>query len=475
MENISNSYQSTNTKSIFTRVRVGKSYKSKGWALTRSDIGDLIPVSQYEGECTIKIGNIYSPAKLRINPRLFYHGNELSNYLKELYDINPDIKVPMEIKMSDERIYKNFISKYPHNIELDTLTVDLLVGKSYKSKGWRIKKEITSTFIPLEEYEDYFDIVVDGYESKANIDIQARLFYSGTEMIGYLKELYEKNPNQEVSVTLIFDKDLSLYDIREVNLEEKNKETHQNSDKTIKNEFNRNNIIDSHDEEISFSYEDNFCVICGSKLKSEKINKELISLHEAYPILCISCLEKIFSITSFYKLKEIDSSNYVMKEVILEKWPDDDFDYAWNLLMKYGMLENIGQLFRANIDSDMEERYENFIDIGQEEVIEEQNPKDICSICGNKLDSENDTICSECINKHLAINYLKEINRVLNKSNFFISDLSEEFGDLKANLIISQLLKYDLIIEVTENFFHLNSEIINLFLTKYGEKNQNIF
>ena len=471
MENNSNLYQSTNLKSIFTRVRVGKSYKSKGWALTREDINELIPVTQYEGECTIKIGEIYSPAKLRINPRLFYHGTELSNYLKELYDLNPDIKVPMEIEMPDERIYKNFISKYPHNSELDTLTVDLLVGKSYKSKGWRIKKEQTSIFLPLEQYEGYYYIVVDGIEAKANIDIQTRLFYNGTEMSRYLKELYENDPNQEVQATIIFNKELSLHNIREEFVEEISDEIDQN----IGYESDTNNRIKSPNEKILINYKNKCCVHCGSKLKSGMINKNLSSLHESHPLLCISCLEKIFSINSFYKLKEIDSSNYVIKETIMGEWSDSNLEYTWNLLIKYGLLEDMGSFFRVNMDSNLQEEYRNYVDIPNQKAIKTPNTQKICSICGNKLDNENDSICSECIDKHLAVNYLKEINPVLNKSNFFISDLSEEFGDLKANLIISQLLKYDLIIEVTKDYFLLRSEIIRPFITKYGEKNQNIF
>ena len=71
---------------INTKVTVGKSYSSRGWALSRKDIHDWIPVEEFKRNCKVFINGICSDAILRFNPRLFYESDDLSFYLKELYD-----------------------------------------------------------------------------------------------------------------------------------------------------------------------------------------------------------------------------------------------------------------------------------------------------------------------------------------------------------------------------------------------------
>lgn len=97
-----------NTSIINTKVTVGKSYKSKGWALSREDIHDWIPVEKFERECKVIINDICSDATLRFNPRLFYESDDLSFYLKELYDKGcSKHKIPMKIKVPKSNFYKN--------------------------------------------------------------------------------------------------------------------------------------------------------------------------------------------------------------------------------------------------------------------------------------------------------------------------------------------------------------------------------
>ena len=56
---------------ITTEVTVGKSYSSRGWALSRTDIHDWVPAEEFERDCKVIIDDISSEAVLRFNPRLF--------------------------------------------------------------------------------------------------------------------------------------------------------------------------------------------------------------------------------------------------------------------------------------------------------------------------------------------------------------------------------------------------------------------
>ena len=134
--------------SIFTKVKVGKSYKSKGWALSKKDIDDIIPVDKYEGQCHIEINNIIVPAQIMINPRLFYRSKNLSKHLEELFNLDSNMKVPMEIRLKKEQIYSNFIKKYDNSKPLKFIELDLTVGKSFNTKLPLFGKEnVYSLFI----------------------------------------------------------------------------------------------------------------------------------------------------------------------------------------------------------------------------------------------------------------------------------------------------------------------------------------
>lgn len=191
--------KSSNSKSyvIKTKVTVGKSYSSGGWALNREDIVPLIPVKHYECSGYIEIEGIKSECKLRCNPRLFYKSNELSNHLEELYYQDFNQKIPMVILLNEEDLYNNFISNYS-NLESLVISTLLPVGKSYSSKGWRLPKDIISKLIPLEEFYGFYPIFVDGIPSEAKIDIQLRLFYKSEELSDFLEDLYYEDPKRRI-------------------------------------------------------------------------------------------------------------------------------------------------------------------------------------------------------------------------------------------------------------------------------------
>ena len=70
--------------SINTKVLVGKSFKSGGWALNKNDLRDLIPIDEFENSYSIIVDGVPAEGNLQVNPRLFYKGNELKHHLEKL-------------------------------------------------------------------------------------------------------------------------------------------------------------------------------------------------------------------------------------------------------------------------------------------------------------------------------------------------------------------------------------------------------
>ena len=83
--------------SISTKVLVGRSFKSGGWALNKNDLRDLIPIDEFENNYSILVDGFPAKGNLQVNPRLFYKGDELKQHLKELAEEDERQKVPIEI------------------------------------------------------------------------------------------------------------------------------------------------------------------------------------------------------------------------------------------------------------------------------------------------------------------------------------------------------------------------------------------
>ena len=83
--------------SISTKVLVGRSFKSGGWALNKNDLRDLIPIDEFENNYSILVDGFPAKGNLQVNPRLFYKGDELKQHLKELAEEDERQKVPLEI------------------------------------------------------------------------------------------------------------------------------------------------------------------------------------------------------------------------------------------------------------------------------------------------------------------------------------------------------------------------------------------
>ena len=503
MVNSSSSSEYKNTYSIFTKVKVGKSYKSKGWALNRTDISDIIPVSDYEGKCHLEINNIIAPAKIRINPRLFYHSKELSKHLEDLFKTDSNIKIPLEIKLKREQLYSNFIKKYVDAKPIKFIDLDLTVGKSYSSKGWRINNKISSCFIPLVEYNtESYEIIVDNISSKAILDIQARLFYKSNELADFLKNQSEIDSKGKISARIIFDDDLIVYDL--FNKFSKNKEGFiedserknfgverhfkKNSDSRTLDFYSKSNNHSKGDN-MSSEVVDDKCPICGRKLP-KNIKKEFIEASEKYSIYCMYCLRRIMALEYFNLFNEKSLSNYVLKEHMRNKLNLDNYDFIWDLLVKCDMLEQIGNSFKLVGNYKIQETYGPIIK-SYEELQKPKRPKLVlepiteepkivrkCVICGKILKEDEYEKCSECFSNDSA---LQEIYKVLpyfsSVARISEKDLpNEEFTSLNKKMIFSNLINNQIIHKNSDDTYNLNFDNLIDFIEKHDSlKNNKIF
>lgn len=90
----------------------------------------------------------------------------------------------------------------------DKLIFSVKVGKSYKNRGWSIIRDTTYDLIPKLPYEDDCDIIVDGIQTTARLNLLPRIFYTKTEnVVNHLKELAENDPEGRIDVQLILNKE----------------------------------------------------------------------------------------------------------------------------------------------------------------------------------------------------------------------------------------------------------------------------
>ena len=96
-----------NHGSINTEVTVGKSSESGGWSLNRNDLKELIPIDELENRYSILVDGVPAEGDLKLNPRLFYKGNELKQHLEDLAREDARQKVPLQILLDGENIIEN--------------------------------------------------------------------------------------------------------------------------------------------------------------------------------------------------------------------------------------------------------------------------------------------------------------------------------------------------------------------------------
>lgn len=281
--------------SIHTHVSLGKTINDvpSGWALNLIDIKEFIPVLRYDFETYIMIDNIISPCRIRFNPRLFYKGDSLKNYLRSQKAIDETRKIPVLIKFNKKQLdnaHENF-----HRESIDYIDTKLLVGKSYNSKGWGLSKDVVSQIFPLSAYNFMYPVYIDGIPAETRINLQSRLFYTSNELSKKLEKLSKINPKQKVDARIILNEEyLDLI-----------------------NSFRKDQLSE------------NRCIICGNNIyRDSKSNK------------CFDCLDKELTVL---KLKNIlvffnPSERFYEEDLLDLKFTKGQINVFINKFEKYGLI-----------------------------------------------------------------------------------------------------------------------------------------
>ena len=260
--------------SISTHVNLGSRINDvpSGWALNLFDIREFIPVLRYERECYIIIRDIISPCKIMINPRLFYKGKPLKEHFRQMKSNEENRPIPITIKFNKEYLNKAFDDFHPEYI--DYIDTDLLVGKSYRSKGWGLSKDVVSQLLPLEAYNFMFPVYIDGIPAETRLNMQTRLFYSSDELSRELEKLSKIDSKRRIDARIVFNEDY-------LDLTTKLKKEH---------------------------YSDRTCVICGNFLDVDNKSTK-----------CFDCLDKELTVLKLKKILELfDPSESFYEDDLLD-------------------------------------------------------------------------------------------------------------------------------------------------------------
>jgi len=471
---------------ITTEVTVGKSYSSRGWALSRTDIHDWVPAEEFERDCKVIIDDISSEAVLRFNPRLFYESDELSSYLKELYDNGYSrYKVPMEILIPKNNFFTN-VDSIEEYLNIGAVDTELLVGKSFSSKGWQLSKDVVEKLFPVEAYNREYLINIDNIYSNAKLNLQFRLFYKSNELSNYLEELHNINPRDKIPAKIIFNDD---WDSKEdVKISEENSEV---VNKNIDDDFDSPDNVNVQEDDATSVQVDidkdvvnrNLCKICGQLYSTNESSSD-----KRFSDLCPCCVEKILALEAYNKIKESSLSNFIKKEFIEDKFASN-FNQIWDLLLKYDFLATFGELYKLNCNESINQHYSKYLPdnpdinisskkrnrdkilelMGKEEETEDEN---VCIVCGKTLSSDEYEKCESCSDKQLATEYLHDIvDLVPYGVNFSkLEFMGSNMGSLNAELVLNKLVQYELLLFDGNLFYRFNEvNFLNDFIKKYSE------
>lgn len=104
--------------------------------------------------------------------------------------------------------YSNSLTTYREDEEVFDdesfyLSFPVNVGKSYKNKGWAVKRSYLDSFVPIIPYEKECTVFVEGIEIKGKINIHTRLFYfTNKKLSSFLEKLYLIDPKTQAKIDL---------------------------------------------------------------------------------------------------------------------------------------------------------------------------------------------------------------------------------------------------------------------------------
>lgn len=304
--------------SIHTNVHLGVNVDRvpKGWALNLHDIREFIPILRYEFECYIVIRNIVSPCKIRINPRLFYRGEQIKEHLESLRNIDKDHKIPVEIKFNKDKLYKSLDDFNKDN--LNYIDTKLLVGKSFSSKGWGLSKEVKAKIFPLDAYNYMYPVYIDGIPAETRLNMQIRLFYSSNELSQELEKLAKIDPKQKVDARIIIN------------------EEYLKLSKSLK------------DDHLS----DQKCIICGNLIDKDSHSNK-----------CFDCLDKELTVLKLKNILELFNplDTFDEEDLLNLGYTKSQIKVTFYKLEKYGLVsKNWDDSFQLKDDKTLKQFIKNW-------------------------------------------------------------------------------------------------------------------
>ena len=125
---------------------------------------------------------------------------KLNYILEEDYKKDPNIDVKFGILENEE------IEEIDDALLQDTgdsIEFPVTVGKSYKNRGWAVKRDHLIRFVPKIPYEKECIILVNGRPITGKINIHTRLFYFQDDLLSdFLEKLYNIDPKIQTRVDL---------------------------------------------------------------------------------------------------------------------------------------------------------------------------------------------------------------------------------------------------------------------------------
>ena len=91
---------------------------------------------------------------------------------------------------------------YPKDIK-NYIDFPVTVGKSYKNRGWAIKRSYLNDLVPILKYEKICYFIFNDYKVKGKLNIHTHLFYNSNKRLSnYLLKLFEIDPNIQTRINL---------------------------------------------------------------------------------------------------------------------------------------------------------------------------------------------------------------------------------------------------------------------------------
>lgn len=172
-------------KLIFS-VKIGKSYKNRGWSIIRDSTYDLIPKLPYEDECDIIVDGISTTGRLNLLPRIFYDKNdEVVNHLEELANRNPNGRINVELLLNKNANISESEYSVSHdetfnlkneNLELKNSNDELKEILTYMDHENRDYLEKFAKISKIIEDLNDIDITIDELSSVYNSELRIKIF-----------------------------------------------------------------------------------------------------------------------------------------------------------------------------------------------------------------------------------------------------------------------------------------------------------